>query len=120
MRLIEEAERQGGAHSNERCTPTKFIIDLPKAGSDKFVKTDVYTAGCNAEAKFLIPYDPAAHVTIPGYNGPDDPNADENTVAPTVGEADALRQRKAGLAVICAVDDRMDLWPRFAHVAEED
>lgn len=117
---MEEVERQGGAHSDERCVPQKFVLDQPKPGAEKMVKTDIYTAGCNAEAKFIVPYDPAQHVTVPGYNGPDDPNADYMTVAPSVGDAKAMKDRKSGFAVVCAVDDNMGLWPRFAHVIEEE
>lgn len=118
MRLMEEAERQGSAHLNDYCEPKKFRQPQPTPKGMR--ETDLFTHGCNQQTKFMVPYDPARHVIIPAYNGPDDPDGDNITHTVSVKENNAVMNRGGGFATVCASGDAMGRWPRFAKVIEEE
>lgn len=114
LRLMDEAERQGGAHSSDVCKPQNYKLKMPVPGNPSKRKWRNYTTtGCGSEARFLIPYDPSKPVTVQhkGVTTED---------RPTESSRAAMNERGAGMAVVCAVDDAMGLWPRFAHVIQED
>ena len=61
LALMEQVEDQGGIHLKDRCVPRRYV--LPREGSDGKKRNRTYfTTGCNADARFLVPYD--------GENGP--------------------------------------------------
>jgi hypothetical protein len=120
MRLMEEAERQGGAHLNERCVPGKYKLPLPVAGKEKPQMREIFTTGCNSEALFVIPYDPARHVVIPSYNGKDDPAGDDKTMTVSVADNNATMNRGGGFTRVCAVDDDIGRWPRFQKAIKDE
>lgn len=114
LRLMEEVESQGGAHSSDACMPQPFRIKLPEEGNpSKRVWKTRYTSGCRAEARFLVPYDPTTPVTV-------EHKGVETHDEPSETELAGMNERDAGMAVVCAVDDAMGLWPRFANVIQED
>jgi hypothetical protein len=117
---MAEVERQGGAHQSGLHEPEKFKIDQPVPGKDGKMQTvTAHTTGCNREALFVIPYDPARHVKVPHYLGPNMPAVEmvENHV--TVAENNAMMKRGAGFLRVCAHDDDVARWPRFAKALEE-
>lgn len=117
LRLMEEAERQGGAHLPDRCEPGSYDLDMPNGSGRRTTKT-VKTSGCGQETQFVLPYDPAQKVEIPGYGGPENADGEPKTATVSANDAKAMNQRLAGLLTVCAVDDNVGLWPRFANVVE--
>jgi hypothetical protein len=131
LSLIEEAERQGGAHLNEVCKPDTFRLDLPidedkPQGPKHSVK--LATTGCRRRAKFLVPLLPDAYLDqvdvldATGKIGEGEDFGNRTWREPTDEDFDfrndhphqaMLGDGSPMLAKVCAVDDAMGLWPRF-------
>lgn len=94
LALLEEVERKGGAHLPDPCLPQEFKIRLPD-GSGKKRTRRAFTSGCGKDMRMVIPYDP---------------------VAKTDEERKGMLKRGAGFVTVCAVDDDLGKWPKFAHV----
>lgn len=94
LALLEEVERQGGAHDPDPCIPREFKIELPDASGKKRTRR-AHTTGCGRDSIFIVPYEPAGK------------DAEERR---------AMRARKAGFARVCANDDLVGHWPRFAGI----
>lgn len=92
LALLEEVERQGGVHLPDPCEPVKFRLKQPN-GRGELKWKEVFTTGCRKDARFVLPYEPAAR---------------------TAKERQAMLERGGGFATACAVDDDMGKWPRFA------
>lgn len=105
LSLIEAVENQGGAHLSERHVPRSFKIRLPAPGSMDMRVKELFRTGCNREALFLVPYDPAEEVTIRSY----DKDAPHGSGPSVTVPADSGE----GMAKVCAVDDNVAMWPRF-------
>lgn len=74
-----------------------------------------YSTGCNRQAKFLVSMLPEAYfadktppVDDDGFEVEFDFDDDANPMVTTATGDPALTK-------VCAVDDAMGLWPRFAH-----
>lgn len=130
LSLIEEAERQGGAHLSEVCNPDTFRLNLPiddEKPTGAKASRKLTTTGCRRRAKFLVPLLPdayfsqvdllegAVHVTYdddgdrevrPAEDSDFDFNPEHEHQA-LMGDGTPM------LAKVCAVDDAMGLWPRF-------
>lgn len=114
LQLMEAVEAQGGAHSSEPCKPRNYKLRMPKPGNATVrVWKNFTTTGCGAEARFVVPYDPTQPVSIK-HKG------QTSTDEPTESELAAMVDRGAGMAAVCAVDDSLGLWPRFANTSQED
>lgn len=95
-RLMEAVEEAGGMQIERRCEPTKIRLKAPNARGEMKPKT-FFTAGCQQNALFAVPYE-----------------------VPQGRLGTKMQKAGAGVAIVCAVDDDMGRWPRFAHVIEED
>lgn len=130
LSLIEEAERQGGAHLREVCSPDSFRMNLPiddenPTGPKHSVK--MTSTGCRRAAKFLVPLLPDAYfsqVDVTNNAVYADYDDDGNRVVRPVDDSDfdfnpehehqaLMGDGTPMLAKVCAVDDAMGLWPRF-------
>lgn len=90
LALIERVEAQGGEQASGRCQPSKFSLKMQ--GPDGVERSkDFLTTGCGNESRFLVP-----------YTKPDKALA-----------GNATAKGAEGTVVVCANDDRMDLWSRF-------
>lgn len=98
LELMELVENQGGEQAAGRCQPSKFSLKMEGPDGVRRAK-DFLTTGCGHESRFLIP-----------YSKPDEALGG-NAVAALGGNA--VSKGSEGTAVVCAHDDRMDLWPRF-------
>ena len=102
LALAERVQEEGGAVLDEPCTGRAFRIKKPVNG--KMQWRNARTTHCDLTARMAITYDPTQHVRIR-----DD---DDVILAEHPGEAG----RPEPLAIVCAVDDAMGLWPRYAGV----
>lgn len=93
--LLEEVERQGGVHLPDPCTPQSFRLKQPDAKGEMKWK-EVFLTGCGKDMRFAVTYEPAA--------------------ARNAKERQAMQERGAGFATVCARDDDMGKWPRFAKL----
>lgn len=84
--LVEAVERQGGELLAETHYEYPIMYKIPGNGG-RVKATEVPSTGCGQECLFMVPYEPE----------------------PSSGGVTELERVK-----VCAVDDRMDLWPRFA------
>lgn len=96
LRLAEEVENQGGAMLNDPCLPETYRLKVPDPdGALRWA--DYTTSGCLKDARFVVTYD-----------------------LPAGEEGDRMAARGGGFATLCAVDDDMGKWPRFAGQMQED
>lgn len=82
-KLVRMVEKQGGSQLPEPCTGTPFAIEQPLL-TGGFEPVPVDTQHCGNFSLFAVPYDP-------------EPGSDDDV----------------GYVTACAVDDSMNLWPRF-------
>lgn len=125
-RLIDEVERQGGQFLAETCMSHEIDGLVCKAAPKPPLST-----GCEEEALFLVPYDPSATVRVPTPvlepdDHPDAPDGrqrracDEEGVELWTMEPDEGTPTNVLSAVkVCANDDLMRAWPRFAGVIRD-
>ncbi len=96
LRLIGKVEEEGGAQADGKCVGRKLRLK-----NEKGMLTEFLTTGCQKEARFLVPYSKPPFPTAAGQGlGPRAPKA-------------------VGVALVCAVDDDMGLWPRFKSAIQE-
>jgi hypothetical protein len=138
MRLIDQVEKQGGAHLNATCTSDGIAYKMPD-GQEKLI----LTTGCKEPLLFKIPYDPSETVMVPEPLLEADPNRSEWTDAN--GDSRVTRRSKTetlptgakrvltevversgqpnegflNSVTVCASDDNVAMWPRFAKGAAE-
>lgn len=93
LRLMEVVEEQGGAQAEGRCQPSKYRLKETPDGKFK----DFATTGCGQETRFLV-----------AYLKPDKQAA-----------GNAKIQGETGTLSVCANDDLMGRWPRFANAIKE-
>lgn len=125
VRLMDAVETDGGVYSVEECHSHE-IDDLSKMGQKPAMST-----GCEEAAIFEVAYDPSATVTVPEpILIPDDsPDAPEGRKMQARDDDGRLRnrlvERKGEIrtdfrrARVCANDDLMRLWPRFAAAMKD-
>jgi hypothetical protein len=111
LSLIEEVEKQGGAHlASETCKPRRFRMNLP---IDEAVPTGpkrstrVESTGCHRRAKFLVSLLADEHI---GLDEDDPTDFDFNDAEHPVA---TMSDGGPAMVKVCAVDDAMGLWPRF-------
>lgn len=134
--LIEEVERQSGAHLTEVCKPEQFRLNLPidddrPTGPKKNVK--LQTTGCRRRSMFLVPLLPDAYVDQvdllgnTGLIGEGENFSQRTWREPTEDDFDFDNKHEHQalmgdgtpmFAKVCAVDDAMGLWPRFADAMQ--
>ena len=102
--LLEEVERQGGELLPETCLPGEYVITISKKGGG-VKKRKVLTTGCGNEHRLEIPYDPSTPVAVPQTPTAEDPEPKAKRHAGDHG---------LGKVIVCATDDAVDRWPRFA------
>ena len=130
LSLIEEVEVQGGAHLREPCKPVPFRLNQPidpDRPDGKMRSVKFSTTGCHRQAKFFVAQLPDDHIpaSILDTVITDVSRAGERTERPAVmedfdfdDESNPVAMMSTGdpvMAKVCAVDDAMGLWPRFAH-----
>lgn len=89
--LMERIESDGGQHLPGVCRGSKYKLEVPTHKGRR--KEQFFTTGCLNESRFLVPYQ-----------------------APEGDEALAAQ----GMAVVCAVDDAVGLWPRFQNTTPKE
>lgn len=96
LRLLEGVEAEGGAMLPDRCRATKYALRIPDADSELRFR-DFFTTGCGQDTRFVLPYK-----------------------LPKGKLGEKMESRGGGLVTVCAVDDEVGKWPRYAHLIEED
>ncbi len=100
LALMALAEDGGGQLLSERCQPYSFTLKQPSTdGKDKPKYREFTTTGCGQETRFVLPYDPVASKRFPAV---------------------AQRRRGAGFVTVCAKDDHLGSWPRFASAIDPE
>lgn len=128
LALIQECEAQGGSHLSEQCTPDSFRLSVP-IDADNIqgprANKKFFTTGCKRHSKFIVPDLPEAYL--------DEVDILDSAVA-EIEEGGVIAHRevepgdfdfddgknptKNSLPTVCAVDDAMGLWPRFAALMQ--
>lgn len=112
MALTATVESEGGSILRDKCKGRKVVYALPEGS-----RTTMFTAGCGLHARFAVPYDPTQPIDIETYANIDrevDGRTEEVRVRTRIkndGEA-----AKASFVPVCAVDDAMGAWPRYANL----
>lgn len=101
--LIEAVEEEGGAHLPEPCAPPRYRIKLPDPASGLRRMQTMQATGCHRETRFVIPYDK------PIYERHED-----------TGKIVAEGEVEPSTLAVCAVDDDLGKWPRFAGAITKD
>ena len=100
LSLMASVEDGGGQLLSERCQPRTYTLQQPTTdGKDELKYCEVTTTGCGQETRFVLPYEPVKSQRFP---------------------AEAQRRRGAGFVTVCAKDDRMGDWPRFAGAIDPE
>lgn len=108
--LSEAVIHEGGRTLPEECEGTKFRIKKPDTNG-RLVSRDEYTTNCGFSARMEISYDPATHIRLTeDYDGVE---SEPITICDVAGD------EGDGMAVVCACDDAVGLWPRFANVVSD-
>lgn len=105
LALSAAVEAEGGSFPADPCTGKEFRLRLPDASGKKVWKR-LHTTHCDLSALLEIPYESST----PAQLLEDDPSYSEPvTIVDHPGED--LPPKKA---LVCAVDDCVGLWPRYA------
>lgn len=88
LALVQEVERQGGAHLPDECEPVTINYKIGNR------KTKVNSCHCGNESIFVTVYEPTADA-----------------------EKRNAKARGGGFARTCAVCDEMGAWPRYMEEA---
>jgi hypothetical protein len=126
-RLVEEVEGQGGTHLDLLHERRKLVIPKQADVDGARASTDLKTCGCDDATLFSLPYE---RLTFGG-----EPDTDQQI---NIGKTercyeDGVLKRKSIPAhmavpvdeedeslVVCAIDDAVGAWPRFAGAWEDD
>jgi hypothetical protein len=138
IRLMTEIEDQGGEHLDEICGGQEYTFQVKKG--DKIEERTAFQPGCESEALFNVKYDAYESVVVPEpilepdptRNGqskrqktrpdPNDPTGKsrEGLTRTTLRHGPSLQGRDRFHTVrVCANDDNVGAWPRFAHVIKD-
>lgn len=98
--LSEAVENEGGYIQPDPCQGTEFKLPM-RDHANKVRKKRYRTVACGLHARMAIKYDPSEEVTIGNIVHPGEP------------------PRGLAVAPVCAVDDAVGLWPRYANVVTE-
>lgn len=101
MKLSEQVEAEGGSCLAEPCVGKTFSYKEPDGrGGHRWIRLS--TTRCNTSARMQLPYDATQPVRI--YEG-------KERIVDHKGEGKGAHNT----LIVCAVDDAVGLWPRFAH-----
>lgn len=121
IELIEAVEGLGGEQLPDTCEPDYYEIEVTKAnGKTKTQLVD--TTGCHQESLFSIPYDRLDLARTRERPSVDDTGKHVRgemiyegiEIVEGVGFAQEVGPPTEGEVIVCADDDRVDLWPRVA------
>ena len=115
LRLVDAVEEAGGAHLPDTCQPSR-VPDLDRdklknvPGDVNLPQNEAMTCGCDLETLLVVPYEIEGAVEVPGRDD------DVEVVVPlrTEKEVETALGNGAGFTTVCAVDDNVAMWPRFA------
>lgn len=106
----------------DECEGHRYPLKLPTVG-DKMEWKPVHTTRCGQSALMELPYDPTLpirivdeeHVFIIDHDGepPEFEEEKNNAFAPT------KQVPVEHMVTVCAVDDAVGLWPRYAGVVSD-
>lgn len=126
IRLTDEVERQGGASLPDICCGDEYHLKQPDVEGG-MIWTDIRTTWCNEFTRFVIPYDCGAAVEVPQAEWSGEPGDRKmkrldpvEVSAPPQTEIAKQIQRGGRFATVCAQDDLVHLWPRFANATKEN
>lgn len=108
--LSNAVEHEGGKLLSEECEGHEFMLDLPDTRG-RMMPTRRWTTSCGFSALMEIPYDASLHVRL---REDDSAEPEPVTIVDHSGEDFA-----GGPVKVCAVDDALGLWPRFAGVVSD-
>lgn len=142
IRLIDAVEAQNGEYVDDTCHADEIIYDDPKTKG----KIVAMTSGCEKPTVFEIPYDPTEEVAVPEPILEPDPDRSE-WPGPDGEMRQTRRSKKVELedgskqvlwevvvregedidpstmgrpkVTVCAQDDNVGMWPRFAGVLQD-
>lgn len=133
--MLGAIEDEGGTLLPDACKPTKYRLKVPDESTGKYVWKDFFTTGCGKETRFVVIYDVQQPVIIPYADAM--PTLDElpdgnkrrkflthkvryDSAEPVTDvQVEERIKRGAGFATVCAVDDSIGRWPRFAKLMKE-
>lgn len=120
IRLTDEVERQGGASLPDPCIGEEYHLKITSIEGSKW--RDFTTKGCGEYTRFVIPYDCGSAVDVPQAEWSGEPGKrrmkrlDPSSVpAPPQTEVAKQIARGGRFVTVCASDDLVALWPRFAN-----
>jgi hypothetical protein len=102
--LSAQVEQEGGKLIADPCNGQVFRLKQPDARGDLRWKR-FSTTHCGTSARMELDYDATLHIRI------HDDDDDSLLIVDHVGE-----QFIGGIVKVCAVDDAIGLWPRYAGV----
>lgn len=114
-RLIQEVEGQGGSHLNLLHEP--HPIDIPRQRDGGAAQKGLTSTGCNDATLFDIPFENAI------FGGDTSTDQQVNIGAQKDGKPAHMAMpvdEKDDTIIVCALDDAVGLWPRFAGTWEEE
>lgn len=124
LALIESVEAQGGVHLPEEHGKRAHMYEMPSAEGPRRVEVDL--AYCGEESVFQLHYGAGTPVRVPVGAPKANPKTNREayiqqikdlewrTDRPIPEEAQAVLKNGGGVVKVCAVDDSMGRWPRFA------
>ena len=119
LALSQAVVDDGGECFADPCVGSTVRYRVPGAGGKK-VWVRRQTTHCDMSARMGIKYDPALHIRIEGEPAPGllGEVTKPATIVDHPGEK-VYRDRKVPLAVVCAVDDCVGLWPRYNEIVSD-
>lgn len=120
IRLTDAVEAQGGASLPDACVGEEYHLKVPAVTGPEW--RDYRTTHCSEFTRFVIPYDTGVAVEVPQGKWSGVPGkrklkslANKKVEAAPQKEIDAQILRGARFVTVCASDDLVALWPRFAN-----
>lgn len=107
VKVCNQVEAEGGTFPPEACEGKRIRYRIPRARG-KHEWRERWTSHCGMHAKLGIPYDPTMHVRLR--------DEDDDTLFIVDHEGE---KGDPGVAIVCANDDCVGLWPRYAGVVSE-
>lgn len=120
LRLLVAVQDQGGALLPDKCEKVWYRLKQP---TPEGMRTkDVDTTGCGNESRLALIYDPTAPVDVApaAFKRMDGKKVTFRGSKHPGEDGEIMRARGGGIVTVCAVDDDVGRWPRFAKLMKED
>lgn len=108
LALTATVEQEGGSILRDKCRGNKVVYTLPEGS-----KITEYTSGCDLHARLAVPYDPTLPVDFETYTNVERDGQEVRIRTRIKNDGEAA---KASFVPVCAVDDAVGAWPRYADI----